>query len=410
MEKLATETRPNAPMAAVVIGFAGLLLLMSFLAWDSSRQIREVKEQSARLRAEFRRRDSLLDQLRQILSEAGAGQRERAAARTLAAGLLSTYRALLPAEEKADVDALRREADQYLDQPPAPLSFAALDAHLNALDLRDKDTGEDRLEALQSSFQKRVLALSILAIAAGAGLALAVGARQWKLQRQAAARFLEAEAARRDLRQLSAKLVQTQEEERRRLSRELHDEVGQSMTAMLMDLGRLESRIDPAAGCAPILASIRKTAEEAVGRVRDLSLVLRPSLLDELGLVPALHWQAREVERRHGLHVRTIAEEEAGDNLPEAQRTCIYRIVQEALHNAVKYAEATEARVTMRRAGGTLEVEVRDNGRGFLPSKQKGLGILGMEERAAAVGGTLSLRSRPGETAVTVRLPLREGL
>ncbi len=172
--------------------------------------------------------------------------------------------------------------------------------------------------------------------------------RQWQLQREADKRFDEVLSARRDLRHLSNRLVAAQEEERRKLSRELHDEVGQSMTAMLMDLGRLEPRIAGIDNCGAI--SIRPPIGGAdVARVRDLSLLLRPSMLDELGLMPALHWQVREVERRSSLRVRMIADDFDDDNMPEALRTCVYRIVQEALHNVVKHAQASEARVVIHR-------------------------------------------------------------
>ena len=129
----------------------------------------------------------------------------------------------------------------------------------------------------------------------------------------------------------------------------------------------------------------RKIAEENVRSIRDTALLLRPSMLDDLGLVPALRWQAREIRRNSSLKVRVLADE-AGDDLPDAYKTCIYRVAQEALRNCVQHAKATEARVVLQYTAEGLSVSVQDDGVGFDPSGDAGVGILGMEERVSRLG------------------------
>jgi signal transduction histidine kinase len=221
----------------------------------------------------------------------------------------------------------------------------------------------------------------------------------------AVAQALENVAEKRLAKTLSARLLMAQEEERRRISRELHDQVGQTISLLSMELRRLHSTLpadDPAqAG----LATCLRLADENSAVVRDMALLLRPSMLDDLGLVPALHWQAREVSRRTGMDV-TVEADDVSANLPDDYRTCIYRVVQEALHNAARHANASHTRVAVRQTPSDVEVLIEDDGRGFETDGQKGMGILGMEERVGYLGGVLQLRSRPGHgTRITVVLP-----
>jgi signal transduction histidine kinase len=122
-------------------------------------------------------------------------------------------------------------------------------------------------------------------------------------------------------------------------------------------------------------------------------------MLDELGLVPALRWHAREVARRTGLKVKMIAAE-LDDDLPESYRTCVFRVVQEALNNCVKHAQASEVRVMIHRDGDGLSISVQDNGVGFDPARNKGLGLLGMMERVNGVGGQFHIQSQPGHGTI----------
>jgi signal transduction histidine kinase len=208
-----------------------------------------------------------------------------------------------------------------------------------------------------------------------------------------------------ELEKLSQRLLDVQEEERRRLARELHDEVGQSLGALLMDLGQARGALSNNAEVEERLRSAHSLAEGALRAVRNLSLLLRPSMLDDLGLVPALHWQARETSRRTGMdvHVTAVDEELV---LPDDHRTTIYRVVQEALQNAGRHSQAREVEIVVQRHGDLLRIIIRDNGVGFDPSITRGLGLLGMQERISLLGGLLQIESAPGHgTILRMEIP-----
>jgi len=199
--------------------------------------------------------------------------------------------------------------------------------------------------------------------------------------------------------------VRVQEEERRRFARELHDEVGQGLSRLLLDIGSLCRPAGPAEPEAG-LADLRTQAERTLEAARRIALALRPSMLDDLGLVAALEWQAREVGNRTGLHVKVEAEESAGD-LPDAHRTCIYRIAQEALENCVRHARARRVTVGLQRVSSSVSLQVRDDGGGFQTARSRGLGLLGMKERVEQLGGRLLVSSEPGRgTCITAELPV----
>jgi signal transduction histidine kinase len=147
-------------------------------------------------------------------------------------------------------------------------------------------------------------------------------------------------------------------------------------------------------------------AEQSLRVIRNMALLLRPSMLDDLGLAPALEWQAREMSRRAGLEVKVDAAD-CPDDLPEAVRTCVYRVVQEALSNCFRHASASRAEILLRCDGARLLVLVRDNGHGFDPRNRRGAGLIGMEERVRILNGTLRVESSPGHgSIVQAELPL----
>src|SRR5262249_16750133 len=168
-----------------------------------------------------------------------------------------------------------------------------------------------------------------------------------------------------EMKELSARIVSAQEEERRTISRELHDEVGQSLSALLMEAGNAAATVpDDSAEVRRHVESIKKLAEASVQVIRNMTLLLRPSMLDDFGLVPALEWQAREVSKRTGLRVHVAAEESAPE-LPDELRTCVYRVVQEALHNCARHAQARSVKVVVRQERSKIVLSVEDDGRGF---------------------------------------------
>jgi signal transduction histidine kinase len=177
------------------------------------------------------------------------------------------------------------------------------------------------------------------------------------------------------------------------------------MAAMLVELGRVESALSGDDGARLRLSALREQAEQSVRSVRDIALLVRPSMLDDLGLVPALKWQGREIARRTGLRVRVDAEE-SNDELPDSYKTCVYRVVQEALHNAVKHAKAKSIRISFRQAAFGMDLRIEDDGIGFDPGTEKGLGLLGMEERIVRLDGEIKVTAKAGQgTVLTVHLP-----
>jgi signal transduction histidine kinase len=130
-------------------------------------------------------------------------------------------------------------------------------------------------------------------------------------------------------------------------------------------------------------------------------------MLDDLGLVPALEWQAREVSRRGEMEVE-VHSENVSEELQDEIKVCIYRLVQEALNNAATHAAARNAKVTVTQGADKISVEIADNGHGFEPERQRGMGILGMEERVKRLGGALTIQSAPGKGATArAELPIR---
>jgi signal transduction histidine kinase len=214
--------------------------------------------------------------------------------------------------------------------------------------------------------------------------------------------------AEQELRRLSNQLVRTQEEERKDLSRELHDELGQMLTALRMEIGRAERA--QAVGSPAFSATIGESKaliERMMRLVRDLAMGLRPSMLDDLGLEPALAWQAREFSRRYNVPVDLNVEGDL-ERLPDPQRTCVYRVVQEALTNCAKHAAATEIKVNVVRGHSRLNVSVSDNGVGMASTtNHKGLGLTGIKERVKDINGSASIETKPGSgTTVNITLPV----
>ena len=220
---------------------------------------------------------------------------------------------------------------------------------------------------------------------------------------------LALERSRHDLRQLSANVVQAREEERRRIARELHDELGQRLSALKMDLASLEHIADRPAH-EERKAAMLEMLDETVTSVRRIAADLRPMMLDDLGLNAALEWLARESARRMGIEV-TFHLGERDPALDKQASVTVYRMVQEALTNVARHAGATDVRIEMRQAGGQLVLTVRDNGVGFPASatrKEGSFGLMGIRERAYLLGGTLEVDNPPGGGGrITVRLPLR---
>ena len=214
------------------------------------------------------------------------------------------------------------------------------------------------------------------------------------------------------LQALSVKLLEAQETERRFLAHELHDEIGQALTAIKINLHRLE-RWTTSPQTGEPLEDCLALVEGTLQQVRNISLDLRPSMLDDLGLVPTLRWYINRHAKRTGLR-ETLTCEALAQRLPTATETACFRIVQEALTNIARHAQAQMVSVTLMQANHMLHLTIQDDGVGFdqnhlNQAKAKGtsLGILGMEERGTLIGGQLSIASTPGQgTRIALQVPL----
>jgi signal transduction histidine kinase len=155
---------------------------------------------------------------------------------------------------------------------------------------------------------------------------------------------------------------------------------------------------------------VREMVESSLAVIRNMALLLRPAMLDDLGLAAALGWLAREISRLAGLHIQVQADDLPPD-LPDEHKTCVFRIVQEALHNIQKHANANAVEITVRASDAWLSVTVQDDGRGFQQGRNHGLGLTGMHERAESLGGSVKITSGPGKgTLIEVALPLPQRL
>lgn len=212
------------------------------------------------------------------------------------------------------------------------------------------------------------------------------------------------------LQKLSHRLMEVQEQERRHLARELHDEIGQSLTASIINLQSLMSMDDP----TPVINDLSQGLNQVLCQVRNLSLDLRPSMLDDLGLESAIKWllerQGQTGKLACSLKCDGLPEERLE---PDLEVTC-FRIVQEAVNNIIKHAKATHVWVSVRGTGSVIELEIQDDGAGFDAERRlqnathgASFGLVGMRERAALVGGHCRIESTPGHgTSITARLPM----
>ena len=196
------------------------------------------------------------------------------------------------------------------------------------------------------------------------------------------------------------RVVEAQELERKRLARELHDQTGQELTSVLLGLKALEEA-DTENDRAEALATVRRQVLETLHDVRRLAVELRPKALDDFGLAAALERLRDTFAEQTGMRVELEAH--VGERLPSDVETALYRIVQEALTNVVKHAEASAVSIVLARSGRSVTAVIEDDGRGFAPgSDTEGLGLLGIGERLALLGGKLKLESKPGAGATLV--------
>jgi signal transduction histidine kinase len=221
------------------------------------------------------------------------------------------------------------------------------------------------------------------------------------------------------LRHLSHQVLQAQEEERRRIRRELHDEILQTLTGVNVHLATLKkvAMVNPK-GLKRKITVAQRLLERSVDIVHQFACELRPMLLDDLGLIPALQSYMKDVAKRTGLHIHlrsfTLGKVEELDN---DRRTVLYRVAQEAITNVVRHAQASRVEVRIQKFQDTIGIEIKDNGRSFQAERvlstaqHKRLGLLCMRERVEMVGGTLSIESETDKgTTIRVEIPIVNGI
>jgi len=439
--------KPLKSRLVLLAGFGGLLAIIALSGVDALRVLSQYRKEDNQIRRQYLFRNRVLNNIRAEVYLSGTYVRDYllepdpqrasgfganlADVRRQMEAELASYAGQLEPVESTHYGVLQTELAQYwkvleptlkwdtqkrqtqgyafLRDDVFPRRTAMLDVASRIADINEQqlNAGNERASGLLGQFKTRLLTTLFAALALGLGMAAFSIRKILQLEAHALTRYREVAEAREQLTHLSARLVEAQESERRSLSRELHDEVGQSLSAVLVELrnlvGGLGVRADEQIRSQAEV--IKGLVEGSIRSIRNMALLLRPSMLDDLGLIPALRWQAREVSKRTSMEV-SVATELESENLPDEHKTCIYRIVQEALHNCARHSNATTVRVRVQQKAGALLLSIQDDGKGFDVHQSKGLGLLGIEERVAQLGGNCHFHSGPRiGTILTVELP-----
>jgi signal transduction histidine kinase len=443
--------KPTVDSRLVLIaGFGGLLILMAFAGADGLQALQQIQTSNDRIRDEFLLRTQVLERIRGDLYRSGtdvrdyllepqAGRAEGHRYTLLETrkdmdAALQEYLRLLSADEAQPFHVLTQELAGYWrvleptfewtaeqrrkagyaflrdDVFPRRTSMLAIADQIGRFNEAQLNSGKVAVQWTFHQFRSRLTITVGLTIVLGFVLAIFSTRKILKLEDTSARHYMEMSQTRAELKQLSARLLEAQEEERKLISRELHDEIGQSLTGVLVEMANLSNLVPnkEESALSKKADEIKRLLEQSISVVRNMALLLRPSMLDDLGLVPALQWLAREASKRSGVWVQ-VAAEQVSDELTEDHKTCVYRIVQEALHNIVQHANAKNVKITVTQEADRLLLSIQDDGRGFNTQQERGMGLIGMEERVSALGGRLAVESASGEgTLLRVALPLPE--
>jgi signal transduction histidine kinase len=438
--------------AALLAGFAVVFTLWLLSGYELVRSLQEVEGRVAETHAAFSRNERTLSTvrtnvllgsvyLRDALIDNGAITRqyyrdELNQIRTDIERLVPAY--VLEVEspiERQHWAELQTALDQYwtsldlvFDDAPRStqqgtgiMRRIVVPARENVLGIVDSLTALQRLaqqrhdievSLLYAEVRTRVLAIGSIAIVVGLLVAWFATRHVRKLHREIERQQLAEQQNRRDLERLSARLVNAQEEERRSLARELHDAVGQALTAIKMEMGVAMRGLGPDPRGRAALEEARSLAESTLQSVRDLSQLLHPSMLDDFGLPEALRAFLRSFSTRTGIRTQ-LTTERMEDRLPGDVEVAVYRIVQEATTNVARHSGATVCTVALGRRHDVLQLAIEDDGKGIdatrtgVAEPRRGLGLIGMRERAQALSGTFVIENRAeGGTRVVVRLPV----
>ena len=426
---------------AIAVSFGALLLFSTLFAWLVSREAFLIHEHTQAAHVIFQKADDAISDIQAninkgaLIEESAFNDHDVAGARKKIDDLQLATQAscvalidLIGATQRRQILALQQGLDEYWRSIQQSLSMSAtkegkqilfkelenqpervlqIANRIDALNQARLAREEQEIASQQTSLRQFAIAATLLLLLLECAIAIISTAYMYRLDKVSETERKRAENAEQELRRLSNQLLRVQEEERKTISRELHDEVGQILTGLRMELGTL-SHYEPDDEFRERLESIKRLAEEALRSVRNLALLVRPSMLDDLGLGPALHWQAKEFSRRCGIPVSVDIEGNL-DQLPEPLRLCLYRAIQEAMTNCGKHAEASRINVVVKQDSDRLIASVRDDGRGFDSQvTTRGLGLMGMGERVRARQGSMSVASEPGAgTVISLELPAR---
>lgn len=449
-DKRASWHRPSGPRTALLGGFGAVLILMAFICFDSLDTLGTFDTRNTQIRQDFLYSEGILERVRTNLYESGniiseyiliqLDPNEEKALRTSLQSIhddtIATLKARiqsLPSEKRGAFQHLNAELETYwskLDtiaaqrtdeknKPHHPIlrrvllaqntEILSITKDISEVNARDLKETEQREAEVFGHFRGRLLMAATIAFCLGLILAAGTILYTARLEESVEEKYHESQKVQHELQALSKRLVEAEERERRAISRELHDEVGQSLSAMLVDVESLMEASGNEGVLRQGLQRIKTLAENCLNEVRNMALLLRPPMLDDLGLVAAIDWQARDVSKRTGLLV-DLVEENVSEDLPEAHKTCAYRIVQEALNNCSKHAGAKSVRIVLRQETNDLRISVEDDGKGFDSRRVQGLGLVGMKERVTQLGGRLNVASEPGRgTQIQANLPVPTG-
>jgi signal transduction histidine kinase len=426
---------------AVAVSFGALLLFSTLFAWLVSHEAARIHEHTKTAHQVYQAADDAISDIQAninkgaLIEQSGFSSPNVAEAENRISDLrrntqndCAALLDLIGANQRPQILALRQGLDEYWssiqqslrtsrtqhgqqilfseleNQPERVLDLAG---RIDALNQARLAREEQDIESQQTTLREYAIAATLMLLMLECAIAVFSTAYMYRLDKVSEAERKRAEKAEQELRRLSNQLVRVQEEERKTISRELHDEVGQILTGLRMELGTL-SHYEPDEEFRLRLESVKQLAEEALRSVRNLALLVRPSMLDDLGLEPALHWQAKEFSRRCGVPV-SVNIEGNFDNLPEPLRLCLYRAIQEALTNCGKHADASRVTVIVKQDDARVSASIQDDGKGFdALITNGGLGLLGMTERVRALQGRMSVASEPSRgTLISLELPAK---
>jgi signal transduction histidine kinase len=430
---------PLKTWLVAALGLGSLLLLIALSTLASSRKAQDIYVQLDQLGTHHRLVETNLRRLRSdvnlsgvfvrdylldVARERGPGYREQLTEfREANIATLAELETLIGRDER--IESLRAKLDEYwqtfdplFDWTPAekilqsagflrrevvPRRDAVLSIALEIEELNNANIAAQKAEMArrQEAFRRDMRRLLWQTVLLGLAVAVIVVVRLRVLEHRS-------EEAESQMRELSQQLVNTQEEERRNLSRELHDHVAQVLTGLRMGLGRIE-RTSGDGRVSAAVAECGQLVDDMFRTVRDLALGLRPSMLDDFGLQPALEWHVRDFSRRCNVDVELKIEGDVA-SLPDKHRTCVYRVIQEAMTNCARHARATTILVEVASRDGQLRVSVSDDGIGLDPATgRRGLGLRGIEERVKELRGSMNIARRAAAgagTTVSVLLPV----